>query len=77
MRSDLQLIADLVQPKTRVLDLGCGNGELLSYLKKHKSVNGYGLDVDAVNIDNVSKRVNVIEHDLNRDWKASRVIASK
>ena len=36
MRSDLQLIADLVQPKTRVLDLGCGNGELLSYLKKHK-----------------------------------------
>ena len=50
MRSDLQLIADLVQPKTRVLDLGCGNGELLSYLK-NKSVTGYGLDLDAVNIE--------------------------
>ena len=67
MRSDLQLIADLVQPKTRVLDLGCGNGELLSYLKKHKSVTGYGLDVDAVNIEQcLQKGVNVIEHDLNR-----------
>ena len=66
MRSDLQLIADLVQPKTRVLDLGCGNGELLSYLKKHKSVTGYGLDVDAVNIEQcLQKGVNVIEHDLN------------
>ena len=67
MRSDLQLIADLVQPKTRVLDLGCGNGELLSYLKKHKSVTGYGLDVDAANIEQcLQKGVNVIEHDLNR-----------
>ena len=67
MRSDLQLIADLVQPKTRVLDLGCGNGELLSYLKTHKSVTGYGLDVDAANIEQcLQKGVNVIEHDLNR-----------
>ena len=61
MRSDLQLIADLVQPKTRVLALGCGNGELLSYLKKHKSVTGYGLDVDAVNIEQcLQKGFNVI-----------------
>ena len=67
MRSDLQLIADLVQPKTRVLDLGCGDGELLSYLKTHKSVTGYGLDVDATNIEQcLQKGVNVIEHDLNR-----------
>ena len=67
MRSDLQLIADLVQPKTRVLDLGCGSGELLSYLKTHKSVTGYGLDVDASNIEQCLKKgVNVIEHDLNR-----------
>ena len=67
MRSDLQLIADLVQPQTRVLDLGCGNGELLNYLKTHKSVTGYGLDVDAANIEQcLQKGVNVIEHDLNR-----------
>ena len=67
MRSDLQLIADLVQPQTRVLDLGCGNGELLSYLKTNKSVTGYGLDLDATNIEQcLQKGVNVIEHDLNR-----------
>ena len=60
MRSDLQLIADLVQPKTRVLDLGCGNGELLSYLKKHKSVTGYGLDVDAGNIEHCLQKLSLI-----------------
>ena len=62
MRSDLQLIADLVQPQTRVLDLGCGNGELLNYLKTNKSVTGYGLDLDAANIEQcLQKGVNVIE----------------
>ena len=53
--------------KRQVLDLGCGNGELLSYLKTNKSVTGYGLDVDAANIEQcLQKGVNVIEHDLNR-----------
>ena len=42
MRPDLNIIAELVNPGARILDLGCGEGDLLAYLQKNKSVNGYG-----------------------------------
>jgi methionine biosynthesis protein MetW len=67
MRADLELIADLVPPNSRLLDLGCGDGELLAHLKESKEVKGYGLDVDPNNIEKcLLKGVNVIEHDLDR-----------
>ncbi|MBM9537011.1 methionine biosynthesis protein MetW [Desulfobulbus alkaliphilus] len=44
MRFDLQVIASWIDPGSRVLDLGCGNGDLLDYLKKHKQVNGTGIE---------------------------------
>jgi methionine biosynthesis protein MetW len=66
LRADLALIAALVNPKARVLDLGCGEGELLAYLQSSKEVNGYGLDVDEDNIRVcLDKGVNVIEQDLD------------
>ncbi|MDA7784869.1 methionine biosynthesis protein MetW [Pseudomonadales bacterium] len=66
MRGDLALIATLINPGARVLDLGCGEGELLDHLQRDKRVNGYGLDRDAENIRTcVSKGVNVIEQDLD------------
>ena len=66
MRPDLQIIAELVNPGARVLDLGCGSGELLAHLAEHKSVNGYGIENDAVQISAcVRHGVNVIEHDLD------------
>ena len=66
MREDLTLVADLINPKARVLDLGCGEGELLAHLQEHKAVNGYGLDVDPDNIEIcLRKGVNVVEHDLD------------
>ena len=66
MRPDLQIIADLVNPGARVLDLGCGEGDLLAWLQDNKQVNGYGLDVGAENITTcVGKGVNVIEQDLD------------
>jgi len=66
MRGDLELIATLINPGARILDLGCGEGELLDHLQRVKSVNGYGLDKDAENIRTcVSKGVNVIEQDLD------------
>ncbi len=66
LRADLQVIAELINPGARVLDLGCGEGDLLAYLQKNKDVNGYGLDVNAENIRTcVEKGVNVVEQDLD------------
>ncbi len=66
MRADLTIIADLVNPGARVLDLGCGDGELLAHLRDNKSVNGYGLEIDPVKITTCVKNgVNVIEQNLD------------
>jgi methionine biosynthesis protein MetW len=66
MRPDIAIIADLVTPGARVLDLGCGDGELLAYLKRAKGVNGYGLEIDAEMITScINVGVNVIEQDLD------------
>lgn len=66
MRGDLELITPWIEPNTQVLDLGCGDGTLLSHLQKEKQVLGYGLEIDADQITRcVEKGVNVIEHDLD------------
>ena len=44
MRYDLQIIASWIDPGSKVLDLGCGKGELLSYLKKEKQILGTGIE---------------------------------
>jgi methionine biosynthesis protein MetW len=43
---DMQIIADWVTPRSRVLDLGCGRGVLLEYLVQTKDVSGVGVDLD-------------------------------
>ena len=66
MRTDLQIISDLIKPGARVLDLGCGEGDLLAQLQADKKVNGYGLENNPDNITAcINKGVNVIEHDLD------------
>lgn len=66
LRSDLGIIQKWVKPNSQVLDLGCGQGDLLSYLKHDKQCKGYGLEIHADSIVScVEKGLNVIEHDLN------------
>ena len=66
MRPDLQIIANLVNPGARVLDLGCGSGELLAHLAANKGVNGYGIEKDPAQISAcIRAGVNVLEHDLD------------
>jgi len=64
-RKDLEVIADLVPAGSRVLDLGCGTGELLAYLRDHKGSTGYGVEIDDANIPAcVARGVNVIQFNL-------------
>ena len=64
---DIDLISDWFRPKSRVLDLGCGDGSLLSSLKQKHSILGYGLEIDPEAISQcIVRGVNVVEQDLNR-----------
>lgn len=49
-RRDLELIADLVPAGSRVLDLGCGSGELLAHLIRARGCSGYGIEIDDANV---------------------------
>lgn len=66
LRSDLKIIQNWVPANSQVLDLGCGQGELLSFLKEQKQCKTYGLEINADSIVScIEKGINVIEHNLN------------
>ncbi len=65
-RPDLSIIAEWIAPRTRVLDLGCGDGELLQHLARRKQVSGYGIEIDDEHIPEcIRAGVNVIQMDLD------------
>ena len=71
LRDDLQLIYDWIPANSRVLDLGCGDGELLSALARDKNCFGYGLEIDVDSVLEAIKRgVNVIQADLEQGLMA-------
>ncbi|MEW6706870.1 MAG: methionine biosynthesis protein MetW [Pseudomonadota bacterium] len=64
-RRDLELIAQMVPQGARVLDLGCGTGELLAHLVQHRGCSGYGIEIADENVLASTKRgVNVIQLNL-------------
>ena len=70
MRFDLQIIASLVADNSRVLDLGCGKGELLKHLADHKHVRGMGIEIDEHEvIECVEKGLTVLHGDINRETR--------
>lgn len=67
MRIDLNTIVEYVAEGSHVLDLGCGDGTLLSMLQQQKRASGTGLEKDFDKITEcVSKGLSVVEYDLNR-----------
>ena len=66
LRPDLRHIVHWITPGSRVLDLGCGNGTLLAYLRDEHNVSGYGLEIDQANIVACTRLgLNVIQTDLD------------
>lgn len=68
MRFDLQVIASWIEPGSRVLDLGCGNGDLLEYLKNHKQVVGTGIEFSEEKAAHCIERgLTVLQGDFRRE----------
>jgi methionine biosynthesis protein MetW len=71
LRADLKLIADLVAPGSRVLDIGCGEGELLADLTRTKSVDGRGMELSQAGVNACVRRgLSVIQGDADNDLEA-------
>lgn len=68
IRVDLMLIADMVEPGSRVLDVGCGDGALLEYLARAKGVDARGIELsqDGVNAC-VGQGLSVVQGDADSD----------
>jgi methionine biosynthesis protein MetW len=64
-RRDYALIAELVSPGSRILDLGCGEGELLAWLREFKRVDARGVEIDGAKVRKaIARGVSVYQGDL-------------
>ena len=67
-RLDFLLLADMVAPGSRVLDIGCGDGDLLALLRDRKGVDGRGIEISREGVNAcLSKGLPVIQGDADTD----------
>ncbi|BDI60188.1 methionine biosynthesis protein MetW [Qipengyuania nanhaisediminis] len=68
LRADLAAIASHVTPASRVLDIGCGDGELMRVLETQKGCDVRGIEIDAVQVERcVARGLSVVQGDANSD----------
>ncbi len=66
-RSDYAIIGDLIEPNTSVLDLGCGEGELLEWLAANKNVTGRGVEIDGTRVQRaIARGVSAYQGDIDQ-----------
>ena len=68
LRPDLQAIADMVEPGSSLLDVGCGEGDLLAWLQDQKKVSGRGIELSQNGVNrSISRGLSVIQGDADTD----------
>ena len=68
LRADLALVAEMIEPGARVLDVGCGEGELLAHLTRAKGVDGRGIEISQSGVNAcVRHGLSAIQGDADRD----------
>ena len=68
MKQEFKIISDLIEKNTRVLDVGCGDGILMEYLKYNKEIDIRGIEISKDNVQKcLSNGLTVIEGDAEKD----------
>ena len=68
MKKEFQIISELIENNTKVLDVGCGDGTLMKYLKDEKKVDTRGLEISKNNVQScISKGLSIIEGNAEKD----------
>jgi methionine biosynthesis protein MetW len=65
-RTDFSIIGEIIQPRSKVLDLGCGEGELLAWLVENKSVIARGVEIEAARVQKaIARGLSAYQGDIN------------
>ncbi|HUB81152.1 MAG TPA: methionine biosynthesis protein MetW [Bryobacteraceae bacterium] len=65
-RSDYAIIGEIIEPNSKVLDLGCGEGELLEWLAQNKGVDARGVEISGAKVQRaIARGVSVFQSDLD------------
>jgi methionine biosynthesis protein MetW len=68
IRFDLEIIANFIRPNSKVLDIGCSDGELLYFLKNNKNIDGRGLEISHKLVSKaLNKGISIIQGDAEND----------
>lgn len=71
LRPDLQAIAQMIAPGSRVLDVGCGDGALLEHLARNRQVDARGIELSQQNVNMcVARGLSVLQGDADTDLAA-------
>jgi homoserine O-acetyltransferase len=66
-RVDYELIESLIEPDSKVLDVGCGDGELLARLRQDKHIDGKGIELEQnLVLGSICRRLSIIQRDIER-----------